>query len=245
MADMKASQAPAVIVKKKTASKLYWAGALPKAGAFKYKRSSLDQTAILNDNSEYCKYEDATALALWNKWEIWTGKCRYAQNITVHGHEYVAYINRPITQTGNTPGTLNLTFDPCPGMVVKWTGERLEAIVDATFKTFQREANGKDDPRNNALTTRFLNFEFEHSRDHLIDQSGKNPYTMSRRSDSYEYSEETDTSVSEFVYVVELDADPATKPEDYWTLPRTTMDQFFANPPKSLAETWKKQEARA
>jgi hypothetical protein len=235
-----------VSLKKKQLTKLYWMGALPKEGTFKYKRSSEKQTAIMNDNSEFCTYEDATTSALWNKWEIWTGKCRYAQNIGVHGHEYVGFSDRPIESKGEAPGAVHLTFDSWPCSVVKLTQEKMEAIVDATFNTFQREENGKDNPRNSPLTIKFLNFKLDHARDHIIDPSGRNPRLSDCRTDQNEFDDSRDTCVSEYVYITELEADPvATKPEDYWTLPRTTMEQFFANPPRPLSETWKKPEARA
>jgi hypothetical protein len=237
---------PAVPTKKpKQATKLYWMGALPKAGVFKYKRPSLEQTAILNTNTceEFCLLEDATAQKLWDRWEVWSGKCKYAQNITVHGHEFVAFSCRPVMQKGDNNGQTTMIFDPWPGSVVKMTSEKLASIIDATQKTFQREENGKDAEKNTALTTRFLNHDLTNSRNSIIDRTGKNPRLTDCRTDYTEFDEEKDTPCTEFVYIVELkDADPKTKPEDYWTLPRITMEQFFANPPKSLADALKAGE---
>lgn len=223
--------------KAKQAAMFYWTGALPKAGMFKYKRPSLDQSSIMNTSEEFCTYEDATASRLWNKWGMWSGKCKYAQNITVHGHEFQGTTSRPIMQKDENTGTATLMFDPLPGAVVKWTKEQLKAIIKNTCNTYQREQNGKDAENNNPLTVRFLDFHLAHAADSKIDPTGRDPKRSDCRNETYEHDPERDTCVSEFVYIVPLpEADPKTKPEDYWTLTRTTLDQFFANPPKSLAE---------
>src|SRR3990167_5770708 len=160
--------------KAKSLTKLYWMGALPKAGIFKYKRPSVEQTAILSASTEeFCTYEDATAQKLWDRWEVWSGKCKYAQNITVHGHEFVAFSCRPVMQKGDNNGQTTMIFDPWPGSVRRLTGEKLEAIIEHAKSTYQREENGKDAENNTALTVRFLNHDLINSRDSVIDKTGR------------------------------------------------------------------------
>lgn len=238
--DVKAQESKA---KKAAATKLYWIGALPRPGTFKYKRPSVAQTAIMNTSTEeFCTYEDATALALWQRWEIWAGLCKYYQNVPVHGMDFPAYTCRPITQEADSPGQRTMMFDPWPGAVVRLTKDKIDFIVSSAKTTYIREENGKDAPNNTSLTVRAFNPELDKKRDHIIDKTGRDIRRTDFRQETLEFDEERDTPVTEFVYIVPLDADPKTNPEDYWTLPRTTMEQFFANPPKSLADSLKDGE---
>lgn len=239
-----ATEKPKVEAAKKAATMFYWTGALPVIGEFNHKVASLERKPLLaeNDAGEYFTYERATALALWDSRGEWAGKCKYAQNVTVHGHDYQAVSYRRIEEKGDN-NTRHLTFDPTPGVVVKWTKAQLQAIIKATENTYQREMNGKDAPNNTPMTVRFLDYVLLHSMDHRIDKTGKDPRLADYRTDDFEYNPELDTCVTEYVYIVPLpNADPKTKPEDYWNLTQTTLNQFFANPPKSLADALKAGE---
>ena len=223
---------------KESAERLYWMGALPASGKFKFGVPTLEPSEIENESGEYMKYVDTTAHTLWCKHNppIWRGKCPYYQNLTVTWMEFVAYSGRQVR--GADGNNRTIVLEPFPGLVAKLSKESLDAIVKHAQATFYREPNGKGS-ENASKNVKLVNTVASKppATYNAMDPNArpiKDPTDLT-------FNQKRDTPIAECVYIVPLDVDPDSSPEGYSRL-IPTMEDFLANPPKSLADALKAGE---
>lgn len=251
---VEAANAPFVetIREKDLGEKLYWIGALPRPGRFKFPVATAKQTLVYNGSSEYIELVEVSASDLWNRRvgseRTWQGKCPYYEHIVVCEHTFPSSKARMIRDDNG--GIITITPDYWPGMVVKWSKDEFKDVLAKIKRTFLHEENGRawdkldihQLPRHQARITNIdRNKAYE-------DWDGKSPDRMPVGHVSASHAvpvKGKTTWIGEFIYIVplsgvDIDADPES-----WVRATKGMDEFFANPPKSVAEAIKDLESAA
>lgn len=197
---------------------LYWLGALPAIGSFKFQVNAGDEIEP--------KIIETTAFDLWNNPDLnerrWVGKCPIFQNIPVGRETFPAYTDMVTRQTGGV-----LAFNPYPGMVRALSRQELEKLIYNCTERFMVREDGAE--------RRLVDLDAG-QLPKLPEGVVVTPEMISGAEAQREYyNERTDRAVAEFVYLYKLKGiDVATPPSQYYTLV-PHMDEVLKNPPEPLA----------
>jgi hypothetical protein len=202
---------------------LYWFGMLPASGSFKLKRPTREKDPRTND---YYTYADVTSQELWEgEVNQWVGKCPWKQSLSINGLAFDAFTETLMRAVGQQGGLLNR--HSWPGAIGEFDEQRFKDIIKQCYRNVVRvkDGIGKD-------------ISLDQSRSYQMLNDGTEKVSLEQ------YNPRTDTYFAHYVYVVKIEG---KKPEDfdagtYYRL-ATSWDEFFRNPPKSVAEAYPMEKA--
>lgn len=205
--------------------RMYWAGCLPTIESV-----TLQLLKQHKDEGEENAFENraVTSSQMWNpkrpgEPRVWLGKCRFYQNLTVTGHEFMAY-SENIVAGSEGPQADRLAW---PGSLVVWSDEDLARVKQSCQEHVIRVTSQGAKPRAQLLSLR----QGMTTRENLNPQA--NPKDREVGVEKIRFHPRTDTYVGEYVYIVPMDYPVDTPREEYPSLV-PTMNQFFVDPPKAL-----------
>ena len=227
---------------------LVWHGVLPEVRPFKLKRSSNTPTeSVSNITMEYFKYVDgATTKSLWldppdaEDGPQWMGKCRWFQQLDVSSLHFPAFTDEISTQVGNS----NDNRRPYPGQVSLINPMQIQKIIKEMDRFVIRINEGNVDvpqsewhtvhPRN----AKVVDLAHGNCPEGMTPEEYRDMVLRGQAVVEQEYRRRYDIPLSEFVYLIPLEADPSSAPMDYFSFV-PTFHSFFDNPPPALSELMK------
>lgn len=196
---------------------LYWFGMLPATGSFKVRRNTREKDPRTN---EYYTYVDVTSQELWEgEVNQWVGKCPWRQSLAANGLSFDAFTETLMRAVGQQGGVLNR--HSWPGAVCEFDKDRAAKIIDDCYKNVIRVKDGLGKEINLGQLSSYM-----------MDNAG------GEHGATEKYNPRTDTFIAHYVYMIKLDAKPEEYARDTYYRLAMSWDEFFKNPPKSVAEMY-------